>query len=293
MTAKTVAVTLTGPRLDGYEFPGPAAAAAAVCALTGTQAPVTLRARPGRRPLGSQAGQRVWVSWSHTRQGVAAAASTRPVGVDCEQCRPLRTVDGIHARLNTAGLAGVSTACSVVQRWCVLEAALKSLGTGFALSLERIRLTADGLHVDGAGTGLRQTTVPVDAADGRYHASVVHHGHDVRWMNLSSLNGNPPFHIVRAHPGSASSSKEEHVSTVIDKEELRTIIADTIDQDVEEVTDTASFVGDLEVDSLMALELVIVLERKYGVKFKEEMLPQVTSLQAAHELLSNEMAKTA
>lgn len=64
MTAKTVAVTLTGPRLDGYEFPGPAAAAAAVCALTGTQAPVTLRARPGRRPLGSQAGQRVWVSWS-------------------------------------------------------------------------------------------------------------------------------------------------------------------------------------------------------------------------------------
>lgn len=83
------------------------------------------------------------------------------------------------------------------------------------------------------------------------------------------------------------------MSTVLDKEELRTIIADTIDQDVEEVTDTASFVNDLEVDSLMALELVIVLERKYGVKFKEEMLSQVTSLQAAHELLTNQMAKTA
>ena len=82
------------------------------------------------------------------------------------------------------------------------------------------------------------------------------------------------------------------MTVALDKEELRTIVADTIDQDLADVTDTASFVDDLDVDSLMSLELMIVLERKYGVKLKEEMLPQVTTMQAAYDLLSSELAKS-
>lgn len=76
----------------------------------------------------------------------------------------------------------------------------------------------------------------------------------------------------------------------LDKEELRQVVADTIDQDVDAVTDTASFVDDLDVDSLMALEVVIVLERRYGVKLKEERLSEVTSLQAAYDLVTEELA---
>lgn len=82
------------------------------------------------------------------------------------------------------------------------------------------------------------------------------------------------------------------MAAVLDKEELRNLVADTIDQDVEDVTDDASFVDDLDVDSLMALEVTMVLERRYKVKLKEERLPEVTSLQAAYDLLSDEL-KTA
>jgi acyl carrier protein len=74
-------------------------------------------------------------------------------------------------------------------------------------------------------------------------------------------------------------------STLLDKEELRTVVADVLDVDITELTDLASFVDDLEVDSLMALEVVVVLEKKYRVRLAEGELKQVTCLQAAYDLL--------
>ncbi|GAB3238001.1 hypothetical protein GCM10027447_37430 [Glycomyces halotolerans] len=76
----------------------------------------------------------------------------------------------------------------------------------------------------------------------------------------------------------------------IDREELRHLVADVLDVDVEEVTDSAHFVNDLEVDSLMALEVMVVLERKYSVKLAESELKEVTSLDKAHALLLDKVA---
>jgi acyl carrier protein len=70
-----------------------------------------------------------------------------------------------------------------------------------------------------------------------------------------------------------------------DLEELRRIIADTLDVDVEEVTDDALFIETLGVDSLMALEVMIVLEKQYSVKISEERLPDIVCLTAARDLL--------
>ncbi|NYT96270.1 acyl carrier protein [Salinispora sp. H7-4] len=75
----------------------------------------------------------------------------------------------------------------------------------------------------------------------------------------------------------------------IDKEELRGRIATVLDIDPAEVTDDAHFADDLEVDSLLALEITVRLEREYGVKLDEKELPAVTSLQATYALLNRKL----
>lgn len=75
----------------------------------------------------------------------------------------------------------------------------------------------------------------------------------------------------------------------LDKEELRTLIADVVDVDAAKVGDDTDFVDDLEVDSLMALEVVVVLEKRYNVKLVESELKQVTCLANAYDLLSGKL----
>ncbi|MFF4324223.1 acyl carrier protein [Streptomyces sp. NPDC001568] len=72
---------------------------------------------------------------------------------------------------------------------------------------------------------------------------------------------------------------------MLDKEELRELVAQVLDVDVTEVGDDVTFVDDLEVDSLMALEVVVVLEKKYGVKLPESDLKHIVTLQSAYEVL--------
>ncbi len=56
----------------------------------------------------------------------------------------------------------------------------------------------------------------------------------------------------------------ETTTTALDKEQLRELVADVLDLDVAEVTDDADFMEDLDVDSLMALEITVRLEKEYG-----------------------------
>jgi acyl carrier protein len=71
----------------------------------------------------------------------------------------------------------------------------------------------------------------------------------------------------------------------LDRNELRGLIAEILDVDRASVTDDANFIEDLGVDSLMALEVMVVLERTYGVKLDESQLKEMTSLSAVYELL--------
>ncbi|MFF4387430.1 MULTISPECIES: acyl carrier protein [unclassified Streptomyces] len=87
-----------------------------------------------------------------------------------------------------------------------------------------------------------------------------------------------------------SVSELEHVSRgTLDKEELRATVAEILDIDAHQLADEAHFMEDLEVDSLMALEVVVVLEKKYGVKFSEGELRDVVTLQRAHGLLAQKL----
>ncbi|MFC9482718.1 acyl carrier protein [Streptomyces fimicarius] len=76
----------------------------------------------------------------------------------------------------------------------------------------------------------------------------------------------------------------------LDLEQLREIIAEVLDVETADIGDDTSFTDDLEIDSLMALEVVVVLEKRYRVKLREEELKQVTCLRAAYGLIAQKLA---
>ncbi|MFI5763612.1 acyl carrier protein [Streptomyces sp. NPDC051563] len=78
-------------------------------------------------------------------------------------------------------------------------------------------------------------------------------------------------------------------TAALDIEDLRTLIAEILDVDTAEVTDTADFREDLDVDSLLALEILVTLERKYRVKMGESNLQLMRSLKAVHGLLAEKL----
>jgi acyl carrier protein len=80
-------------------------------------------------------------------------------------------------------------------------------------------------------------------------------------------------------------------NTVLDKEDLRQTIATVVEADPAEVTDEALFIEDLGVDSLIALEVLVVLERKYGVKLDESRLTEITCLRRAYEVIAQELGE--
>lgn len=67
--------------------------------------------------------------------------------------------------------------------------------------------------------------------------------------------------------------------------ELRTLVADVMDVEADSFDDEAHFMEDLGVDSLMAMEIMVALEKKYRVKFNEPELRRITCLRNIHELL--------
>ncbi|WP_067464457.1 acyl carrier protein [Actinomadura macra] len=75
----------------------------------------------------------------------------------------------------------------------------------------------------------------------------------------------------------------------LDKEGLRVLIAEVLDLPVAEITDEAHFLDDLEVDSLMALEIMVRLEKAYGLRLEESELESITTLAATYDLLDNRL----
>ncbi|MBI0377148.1 acyl carrier protein [Streptomyces albiflaviniger] len=80
-------------------------------------------------------------------------------------------------------------------------------------------------------------------------------------------------------------------TAALDMDELCTFVADVLDVDEEDVTDDADFVKTLGVDSLMALEVMVVLEKKYSVKLEEREMKDITTLRKVHDLLASKMGK--
>ncbi len=73
--------------------------------------------------------------------------------------------------------------------------------------------------------------------------------------------------------------------------EIRAIIAQIVEKEPAEVTLDAKFFEDLGMDSMMALEIMAAIEKKYKISIPEEKLTQLTTLRqtvaVAQEYLAN------
>ncbi len=75
------------------------------------------------------------------------------------------------------------------------------------------------------------------------------------------------------------------------KKEIKKLIAEIAELSEEEIKDDARFAEDLGVDSMMALEIVASIEKKYKVVVPEEKIPAIRSPQDVYKLLEELLVK--
>jgi acyl carrier protein len=73
------------------------------------------------------------------------------------------------------------------------------------------------------------------------------------------------------------------------KENVRAIIAELTEVEIEQVQDDTKFVEELDADSLKALELLALLEKDYKVKIPEANLKRLSTLNNTMQVLEEAM----
>ena len=73
------------------------------------------------------------------------------------------------------------------------------------------------------------------------------------------------------------------------KEELRALIAEIAEKD--EIPDEVTF-RDLGIDSMMGVEIVAAIERKYRVKIDDAELAEITTLNGSMSLVSKKLSES-
>jgi len=66
--------------------------------------------------------------------------------------------------------------------------------------------------------------------------------------------------------------------------ELRSIVAEVTETEPERITLEAKFIEDLGMDSMMALEILASIEKKYNLKIPEEYLGKISTLSGLIEI---------
>lgn len=69
------------------------------------------------------------------------------------------------------------------------------------------------------------------------------------------------------------------------KSEIRKLVADIAEKSLEEIKDDATFGEELGIDSMMALEIVATIEKKYKIVIPENEIPNIRSLQNVYDLI--------
>ena len=69
------------------------------------------------------------------------------------------------------------------------------------------------------------------------------------------------------------------------REEVRERVAELTELETEEVTDTASFMDELGVDSLMAIELMVALDKEFQIDIPEDEFREIKNVNEAVEVI--------
>lgn len=71
------------------------------------------------------------------------------------------------------------------------------------------------------------------------------------------------------------------------EKEIKEIIASVSEKKEVLIISKARFVEDLDMDSMMALEVLAALEKKYHIVIPEDQLPKLTSIHTVLDLVIN------
>ncbi|MBL1118507.1 acyl carrier protein [Streptomyces sp. 110] len=79
-----------------------------------------------------------------------------------------------------------------------------------------------------------------------------------------------------------SEAREQHL------DELREIVAEVLEVEPEEITETGSFAEEHEADSLRAIEILARIEKKYKIDIPQSELPQMENLKAVYDVVATQ-----
>ena len=71
--------------------------------------------------------------------------------------------------------------------------------------------------------------------------------------------------------------------------EIKRLIADVTEREPEEISDTASFGDDLGVDSLMAMEVMVAVDKKFKIDIPEEEFGKIKNVLDAVEVVKKHL----
>jgi acyl carrier protein len=77
-----------------------------------------------------------------------------------------------------------------------------------------------------------------------------------------------------------ATKKEGHLK------DIREVIAEVLELEPEEITETSLFAEDHEADSLRAIEILARLEKKYNVEIPQSELPKMVNLTMVYDVLA-------
>jgi len=73
--------------------------------------------------------------------------------------------------------------------------------------------------------------------------------------------------------------------------EIRALVASILEIDPSKISASGRFVEELGMDSMMALEILASLEKKYKIRIPEENLAKITNLEQAIKIVSGFLNK--
>jgi acyl carrier protein len=74
------------------------------------------------------------------------------------------------------------------------------------------------------------------------------------------------------------------------RNEVRRLVAEITEREPSEISDSAHFVDELGIDSLMAIEMMVAVDKKYKVEISEEEFGKIKNVNDAVELVQRLLA---
>ena len=75
------------------------------------------------------------------------------------------------------------------------------------------------------------------------------------------------------------------------KKDVKRIISEITEVPEDELKEDADFTSELGIDSMMALEMVAAIEKKYKIVIPEEDIPSIRSLKNIYSILEKSLKK--